>query len=90
MASLKIVFNPFTGKFDYINKTQTTIPQYETFDPVSPSPEDTWVLHTGGIPMVAGSPIGLLLSLTYAGPSGGTYQLSYRTLEGTTKRVALT
>lgn len=54
-----------------------------TNDPVSPTPEQTWVLHAGA----AGSPIGLLLSLTYA---TDLYFLSYRTLEGTTVRVQLT
>ncbi len=87
--SLKIVFNPFTGKFDYVNaENQTvTIPEFDS-DPVSPTPEEAWVLHSGGA--AVGSPIGLLLSLTHAVVSGGTYQFSYRTLEGTTKRVPLT
>jgi len=87
--SLKIVFNPFTGKFDYINAAPaiSTIPEYMA-DPVSPSPEEAWVLYSGFPPV--GSPIGLLLSLTHAVPSAGSYQLSYETLEGTIKRVALT
>lgn len=87
--SLKIVFNPFTGKFDYINTATATatIPEF-TSDPVSPTPEEAWVLHTGFA--VAGSPIGLLLSLTYSAPTSGNYQFSYYTLEGTIKRVPLT
>ena len=87
--ALKIVFNPFTGKFDYINSNTATptIPEL-TSDPVSPIPEEAWVLHTSG-PSV-GSPIGLLLALTYATPSAGTYQFSYYTTEGTIKRVSLT
>lgn len=87
--SLKIVFNPFTGRFDYINAASgnTTIPEYSV-DPVSPAPEDAWVLHSGFA--AAGSPIGLLLSLTYAVPTTGSYQFSYRTTEGTTVRVPLT
>lgn len=87
MAHLKIVFNPFTGKFDYVNSAQTTIPEF-IVDPVSPSPEDTWVLHSGFAPI--GSPIGLLLSLTHANLATGNYKLSYRTTEGTTVRVPLT
>ncbi len=57
------------------------IPEYNS-DPVSPSPEEVWVLHTP-----AGSPIGLLLALTYG---VGQYELSYKTLEGPIVRVPLT
>lgn len=87
MAHLKIVFNPFSGKFDYVNSDITQIPEYEGFDPVSPSPEDTWVLHTGGAE--TGQPLGLLLSLTYSTDALGGYHLSYKTIEGTIKRVQL-
>lgn len=87
--SLKIIFNPFTGKFDYINTATATpiIPEY-TSDPVSPTPEETWVLYSG--PAIVGSPIGLLLSLTHAQPTVGSYLFSYYTLEGSIKRVPLT
>jgi len=85
---LKIVFNPFTGKFDYVNSAQTTIPEFEGSDPVSPAPEDTWVLHAGYA--AVGSPIGLLLALTHADIKTGKYFLSYYTLENTIKRVELT
>lgn len=54
-----------------------------TVDPVSPYAGETWVLHSG----IIGSPIGLLLSLTHGADQ---YELSYRTLEGTTVRVVLT
>ena len=62
-----------------------TIPEYYT-DPVSPTPGQTWVLAT--LKMAAGSPIGLLLSLTYS-ISVYTYQLSYYTSEGTIIRTPL-
>lgn len=65
------------------------IPQYNT-DPVAPAAEDAWVLRTetGGID--DGVPIGLLLGLTYTGNTGSSsYQLSYRTQEATTIRVAM-
>ena len=67
------------------------IPQYDA-DPSSPNAEDVWVLKSSsGGPGVAGVPMGLLLSLTYTGPGGGTsYQLSFRTKEGTTIRSGLT
>jgi len=53
-----------------------------TSDPVSPCPGETWVLKAS----VAGTPIGLLLALTYGST---TYLLSYRTTENTTVRVQL-
>jgi len=63
------------------------IPQYDV-DPSSPVAEDAWVLKSGGGSQVAGSPIGLLLALTYA-TTGGGYQFSYRTKENTTVRATL-
>lgn len=45
-------------------------------DPVSPQPNQAWVLKTSLI----GQPIGLLLCLTQASLS--QYQLSYKTTEG--------
>lgn len=60
----------------------SNIPEY-TADPPFNYPGQAWVLRTG---MPAGSPIGLLLALTYA---GFTYQLSYYTTEGTIVRVKL-
>ena len=64
-----------------------TIPEF-TSDPVSPSPNETWVLYTSG--GNAGQPIGLLLALTYAGSGGSSsYQLSYETTEGTIVRTPL-
>lgn len=53
-----------------------------TVDPVSLPAGTPWVLRTGR----AGSPIGLLLALTY---TTDLYQFSYRTLEGTTVRTTL-
>jgi hypothetical protein len=61
------------------------IPELHT-DPSPPVPQSTWVLAT--VLEAAGSPMGLLLSLTY-GVDIDTYQLSYRTLEGTTIRTVL-
>jgi len=52
-------------------------------DPVSPLLNQMWVLKTSYI----GQPIGLLLSLTQA--SLMTYQLSYKTTEGTIIRQSL-
>jgi hypothetical protein len=62
-----------------------SIPELYT-DPVSPTPQSAWVLATDQGAL--GTPIGLLLSLTHA-VSIFTYQLSYRTLEGTTIRSPL-
>lgn len=55
-------------------------------DPVSPSPEEAWVLASSS--GVTGSPIGLLLALTYAAPLL-SYQFSYKTIEGPIVRVGL-
>lgn len=70
-----------------LNKAKTPIPQYTT-DPSNPTPEDAWVLRSGG----AGG-IGAALSMGATQfPGAGaafTYQLSYRTKESTTKRVTI-
>ena len=78
-----MVFNPFTGKFDLTYE----IPEKDS-DPSSPVKGDSWVLRTGG--SVVGTPIGLLLVLTYGAVLGGSYQFSYRTAGSTTVRTTLT
>lgn len=80
------VFNPFTGNFDYTAAAGASIPQL-TADPASPAAEDAWVLYTAAAlrPQTSLFPLGMaLLTGTPA-----TYQFSYRTNEGTTKRVSL-
>jgi hypothetical protein len=83
----------------------TSIPQYNS-DPASPSTENVWVRKTGGTTTVTGTPLGLLLALTHSITTTGgtpmglllsitkdtspTYELRYRTLEGTTKGVSIT
>lgn len=51
-------------------------------DPISPVPTEVWILKT----QLSGTPIGLLLSLTYPLDQ---YQLSYRTANGRTIRTIL-
>lgn len=86
---MKPLYNPLLKKnIQFIND----IPQL-TADPAAPTDESAWVLRQGtggGIP--DGTPIGMLLALTYTGDPGTpyTYQFSYRTKDGTTKRVSLT
>lgn len=60
-------------------------------DPVSPDPEEVWVLRTGTSGIPDGTCIGMFgLGLTYINNAGSfTYQLSYQTLEGPIVRVAL-
>lgn len=85
---MKTIINPFTGKFDFVDK----IKQVST-DPSSPKAETAWVLRSGsGGAIPDGTPIGLLLALTYKDNAGVafTYQFSYRTKEGTTLRTDLT
>ena len=85
--ALQIVFNPFTGKFDYINSPSVTVNIPEVLsDPVAPTVGETWVLFTP--PSATGTPIGLLLALTRS-DSMGTYQLSYHTTEDTVVRTIL-
>jgi len=63
----------------------STIPEL-TSDPSSPTAGQAWVLAT---PLAAiGSPIGILLALTYA-TTTFSYQFSYRTTENTTIRTVL-
>lgn len=82
-------FNPFSGTFDDIGGSSGTayLAEYDDSDRPSPSAGDAWVKHTttGG-----GQPVGLLLSLTQ--PGGGTekWELSYKSVSGTIKRVELT
>lgn len=81
-------FNPFTKKLDIIGK----IPQYDT-DPVS-SAEDVWVKATIGGGSGGGKLKGLfglgmpIVSVNTGGTA--TYALSFKTKEGTIKRVTLT
>ena len=67
--------------------TSPKIPQLDD-DPTSPASQQAWVLKetTGSN---AGTPIGLLLSLTYADGGTNTYKHSYRTKESTTVRATL-
>lgn len=89
-----VTWNPFIDNLDFTGPGSTgtvTIPEY-TSDPGSPAANSAWVLRGGsggGIP--DGTPIGLLLALTYTNNSGSpfTYDFSYRTTEGTTVRASL-
>lgn len=63
-----------------------SIPQVTT-DPASPITGAAWVLHTPS--NIGGAPIGLLLALTQT-VGNGTYQLSYKTSQGTVVRTPLT
>ena len=88
---MAIKYDPILGKVRESDVGAVSITQYDDNDPTSPSAEDAWVLHTtSGQDGTAGEPRGLLLALTYTGAVGGhTYQFSYRTNEGDTKRVNL-
>lgn len=85
----KFVFNPLTAKFDVVNVGSggpATIQELYS-DPVTPSPQDTWVLAVEFAG--AGDAMGIM-GLTYSGDLAGfTYKLSYRTIEGTTVRTDL-
>lgn len=82
---MPFVFNPFTGNFDDTGPIGV-IPEY-TQDPSSPQPEDAWVRYTAATG--GGSPVGLLLGLTKPAAGQDTYELRYRTLEGTTVAIPI-
>lgn len=90
------VFNPLLKKkLDLVgdsNNATVTIPQYNS-DPASPIDEEVWVLKSGGGGSGGGEIKAFLgLSFPYLSTGGGgptTYQLSYRTKEGTTVRTTL-
>ena len=84
----RLKLNPLTGKLDLTEYT----PQLSS-DPTSPIAQDSWVLRSGsGASIPDGTPIGLLLALTYKDNAGVAYSylLKYRTKENTTLSVALT
>lgn len=88
---MAILFDPILGKLRKQDAASASIPEV-TSDPPSPVAEQAWVLKTGSGSITAGSLMGIL-GLTYANdvPAGElTYQLSYRTKEGTTVRTNLT
>lgn len=65
------------------------IPELEA-DPSSPDPQTAWVRHTRSAGLSGGSPTGLLLALAvHQADPVELYELSYRTTEDTTRRVAL-
>lgn len=78
----QLTFNPLSGFLDYISQ----VPEL-TSDPSNPAPGDIWVLRTISGSAPDGQPYGMLVTLTQPGAS--TYQLCYRTLEGTTIRVTM-
>lgn len=79
--------NPFYGRFDLTD--DGLIPEV-TVDPSSPTPGQVWVKRTDPIP---GGKLKAISGLGFpiVSPAGGTttYQLSYYTLSGDTKRVLL-
>lgn len=83
----KLTFNVLSGEFDLVGTgtgtivTTAHIPELSA-DPVSPANGDAWVLAS----QKKGSPIGLLLALTYP---VSVYKLSYKTIADGIKRVTL-
>lgn len=71
---------------DTIRGAGGSIPQLMA-DPLSPSPQSAWV--RANMITAPGEPIGLLLALTKS-IGTYTYELRYRTLEGTNVGVPLT
>jgi hypothetical protein len=84
-SSVTITGNSVTDTLDFTATGTGFIPEY-IGDPVSPAAQQAWVSRALGHP--AGTPIGLLLALTYTG-SAYTYTFSYKTLEGPIVRTSL-
>lgn len=93
--NLKVFLGGFSpgNKVIEVSQSQGTsgvIPQLDV-DPGDPFEQSAWVLKSGGDVIPDGTPIGLLLGLTYTDVTPvNTYQLSYYTKEGTIIRTALT
>lgn len=69
--------------------TSGVIPEV-TVDPGDPFEQSAWMLKSGGDIIPNGTPIGLLLGLTYTDVTPvNTYQLSYFTKEGTIIRTTM-
>lgn len=92
--NLKIFLGGFaTGnKVIEVSQSQGTsgvIPELDA-DPGDPFEQSAWVLKSGGGVIPDGTPIGLLLGLTYTDVTPiNTYQLSYFTKEGTIIRTTM-
>lgn len=90
---MAVKFDPLLGKL----RAKDIIPQVDA-DPSSPASQDAWVLHTqsgsggsGGGKLKTTLGFGSYLVTANTGSTiTHTYQLSYQTKEGTTKRVSLT
>lgn len=80
-----IINNPSSGSVES-NRIQEL-----TADPPFPAPEEVWVERLGtGVGIPDGTPIGLLLTLTYTdNTTPFSYRLSYQTIEGPIVRVDL-
>jgi hypothetical protein len=81
-----------SGTFD-LTTTGTiigAIPELAS-DPIAPVAQQSWVLRSGSGAIPDGTPIGMLLCLTYTGNGGSsfTYQFSYETIEGTIVRATI-
>ena len=85
---MAVTWNPFTDNLDFTgtgSSGSATIPQYNS-DPGSPAVNSAWVLKVPQYQLQTSLfPLGILLATQV-----NAYKLSYRTSEGTTKRVLLT
>lgn len=62
-----------------------------TSDPIAPAKESAWILKTSTEAIPDGTPMGLLLALTYQDNTGSatTYQFSYKTKDEVTHRLLI-
>lgn len=83
---MSVKYDPILGEL----RIKDVIPE-KTSDPVSPRPEDAWVLRSGT--STGGGKINAFMGLGFpyvsAGTASYTYRLKYRTKEGSTISVVL-
>jgi hypothetical protein len=84
---MAVKFDPILGKL----RSKDVIKQLDS-DPASPKAQDAWVLKQGSVS--GGGTFKAFMGLGFpymsVGTASYTYAFSYRTKEGTTKRVNLT
>jgi len=84
---MAVVFNPFTGDFQYLNSGGSSQITQVTSDPSSPQSGDVWVLVNGSAGS-AGQAMGIL-GLTYSRTEATSYQFSIKLANGDIKRIGL-
>lgn len=86
---MSIKFDAILDELRESDAGAVTLTEYDNTDKPSPVSGDIWVKNSYNTDSVAGTPRGLLLTLTYAGNGASTYQLSYKNSAGNIVRTTL-